>query len=239
MPEIRNQTIVVTGAAGDMGRAIVDMLAGEGARLALADRDAARLGEVEKAARARGVPVVSAVVDVTDEAQVAAFFAKAKAELGAPDALLNLPGLSVPGQIPAQPLADFDLMFNVNVKGAFLCAKHFVAQVDETAGALVVNISSVAAKRANANAPVYCSAKAALSMLSDGLALQVAAKNIRVTTLCPGAADTQFWGNRKVPREKFLKASDVVDVIRFVLTMPARVVFHDIVFESFEFWRGK
>jgi len=111
--------------------------------------------------------------------------------------------------------------------------------VEEGAGALVVNISSVAAKRANPNAPLYCAAKAALSMMADGLALQVGAKNIRVTTLSPGAADTQFWGTRKVPREKFLKVEDVVEVIRFVLTMPARVVFHDIVFESFDFWRSK
>lgn len=239
MPEIRNQAIVVTGAAGDMGRKLVDLLAGEGARLAIADRDAARLAEAEKAARDRGATVVTSVVDVTAEDQVAAFFAKAKAELGPLNALINLPGLSVPGQIPVQPLADFDLMFNVNVKGAFLCNRHFVAQVDESVGALIVNISSVAAKRANANAPLYCSAKAALSMMADGLALQVAAKKIRVTTLCPGAADTQFWGARKVPREKFLKVDDVVDVIRFVLTMPERVVFHDIVFESFDFWRSK
>jgi NADP-dependent 3-hydroxy acid dehydrogenase YdfG len=239
MPEIRNQNIVVTGAAGDMGRAIVDMLAGQGARVAIADRDAARLADLEKSLRDRGVHVFAQVVDVTEEEQVAGFFAAAKQSLGRFDVLLNLPGLSIPGQIAAAAVADFDRMFDVNVKGAFLCAKQFVGHVDEKAGALVVNISSVAAKRANANAPLYCAAKAAVSMLADGLALQVAAKNVRVTTLSPGAANTQFWGTRAVPRDKFLKVEEIVEVIRFVLSMPQRVVFHDVVFESFDFWRSK
>ena len=239
MQSIRERKIVVTGAAGDMGRAIVAMLAGEGAHLAIADRDAARLAELEREVVAKGGKVVAAVVDVTAEEQVAGFMARAKAELGRVDVLLNLPGLSIPGQIPAAALADFERTFDVNVKGAFLCAKHFVPQVDEATGAQVVNFSSVAAKRANANAPLYCAAKAALASLSEGLALQVAAKNIRVTTLSPGAADTQFWGARPVPRQKFLKVDDIVEVVRFILTMPPHVVFHDIVFESFDFWRSK
>jgi NADP-dependent 3-hydroxy acid dehydrogenase YdfG len=239
MSEIRDQVIVVTGAAGDMGQAIIAMLAAEGARLAIADCNATRLAELEGRLCASDIKTCSMVLDVTEETGVNDFFAKAKHELGPLDVLLNLPGLSIPGKIADAEVADYDRMFDVNVKGAFLCAKHFVRHVDEAAGGLVINVSSVAAKRANASAPLYCAAKAAVSMLADGLALEVAARNIRVTTLYPGAANTQFWGNRAVPRDKFLKVEEIVEVVRFVLNVPKRVVIHDLAFESFEFWRSK
>jgi NADP-dependent 3-hydroxy acid dehydrogenase YdfG len=239
MPEIRNQAVVLTGATGDMGQAIAEMLLREGAKLAICGRDPQKLAALEQRLARPGAPLAAGVVDVTAEDQVRDFFAKAKAALGRLDVLINCPGLSIPGPIAAAKVEDFQRMFDVNVKGAFLAAKHFVGLADESAGGLVINISSVAAKRANPNAPLYCAAKAALAMMADGLALQVAAKNIRVTTISPGAADTQFWGSRPVPREKFLKVEEVAEVIRFVLTMPSRVVFHDIAFESFDFWRCK
>ena len=91
----------------------------------------------------------------------------------------------------------------------------------------------MAAKRANPNAPLYCTAKAALSMFSDGMAMQVKENNIRVTTLSPGGTDTGFWGDRKVNRAKFLKADDVADVMLFVMKSNNYIVFHDIAFESF------
>lgn len=239
MTEIRDQVVAITGATGDMGRAIAAMLAREGAKLAVAGRDPQKGASLEQDLAKQGVEVVSSVVDVTMEEQVAEFFTKAKKAFGRLDVLVNVPGLSIPGPIAATKVDDFERMFDVNVKGAFLCAKHFVGQVDETAGGLVINVSSMAAKRANPNAPLYCAAKAALAMMAEGLALQLTAKNIRVTTVSPGAADSQFWGSRPVPREKFLKVDDVAEMIQFILRLPKRIVIHDIAFESFEFLRSK
>lgn len=239
MPEIRDQVVVITGATGDIGKALALRLARDGAKLAITGRDPEKVAALETAIAELGATVVGGAVDITVEAQVAEFFAKARAALGKLDTLVNCPGLSIPSQIPAARVEDFETMFNVNVKGLFLAAKHFIGQLDEAAGGLVMNVSSVAGKRANPNAPLYCAAKAAANMLTEGLALQTAAKNVRVTTLSPGAVDTQFWGTRQVPRHKFLTVDDVAEVIRFVLGMPARIVFHDIAFESFEFLRSK
>jgi NADP-dependent 3-hydroxy acid dehydrogenase YdfG len=239
VPPIRDQAVVVTGATGDMGRAIAEMLAREGARLAVSGRDGRKLVELESHLRELGAACVSGVVDVTVEDAVCDFFARAKAVLGPLDVLIHTPGLSIPGSIPAMALTDFQQMLDVNVKGAFLAAKHFAAQVDEAAGGLLINLGSMAARRANPNAPIYCATKAALAMMDEGLALQLAAKNVRVTTIHPGAADTQFWGTRQVPREKFLKVDEIAEVIRFILGVPKRVVIHEIAFESFEFFRGK
>lgn len=237
MADLRDRTIIIPGAASGMGRAIAKTLAADGARLVIADCDRPRLDQLEMELKPLSTGLLAQTVDVTDEDAVAALFAAAAKRFGPPDVLLNLPGISVAGPIAEMPIGDFQRILDVNVKGAFLGSKHFLATVDPVRGGLIVNFASMAARRANPNAPVYCAAKAAVAMFSQGLALQAKDRNVRVTTLFPGPTDTTFWGNRQVPREKFLQVDDVVAAVRFVLTLPPRVVVHELVFESFEFFK--
>jgi NADP-dependent 3-hydroxy acid dehydrogenase YdfG len=181
--------------------------------------------------------VLASELDVTDESQVAALFKQARERFGTLDALLNLAGLSMIGPIAEMDIERYNTIVNVNVMGTFLGSKHFIPCVDAEKGAQIINIGSMAAKRANPNAPLYCVAKAAVNMLSQGLALQLKESKVRVTTLNPGPIDTTFWGDRQVPREKFMKADDVAEVILFVLKMSENVVFHDVAFESHLFFK--
>ena len=238
--DVKDRTIVVIGATGDFGRAIAMRLAGGGARLALSGRDAGKVDALVNEAKAAGAgAAIGATVDVRRKADVAALFDQVKQAFGHADVMVYLPGLSVPGQIIDAGEADLDAMMDAGVKGAMFCAQQFAGVVDEQAGGLIINISSVAGKRANPNAPLYCTSKAAMNMFSEGLALQVVKNNIRVTTLSPGAAATAFWGERKVPKEKFLTVDEVAAVAEFVIRMPRRVVIHDVAFESFEFLKSK
>ena len=216
-----------------MGSTISKMLAKEGARLALTSNDAAAMDALKQELPA---DAYTEILDITDEAQVAAFFDKVKALFGGADALLNLAGLSIPAQIPEMAEKDYDLTMDVNLKGTFLASKHFAAMARPNAQ--IINIGSMAALRANGNAPLYCTAKAAVNMFGSGLQIQLAKQDIRVTTLNPGGADTPFWGNRKVAREKLLQAADVCDVMRFVLTSDPRIAFHELNFESFAMMKG-
>ena len=135
-------------------------------------------------------------------------------------------------------MADYKLILDVNLMGTFLCAKHFIPLVDPERGGQIINTASMASKRANPNAPVYCAAKAAVAMLSQGLALQLKEKSIRVSTLNPGPTNTVgFWGDRPVPRDKFLRPEDVAQVVRFILGQPPHVLVHEVCFESFEFFK--
>ena len=230
---IANRVFVITGASGGMGSTISKMLAKEGARLALTSNDAAAMDALKQELP---VDAYTEILDITDEAQVAAFFDKVKARFGGADALLNLAGLSIPAQIPEMAEKDYDLTMDVNLKGTFLASKHFAAIARPNAQ--IINIGSMAALRANGNAPLYCTAKAAVNMFGSGLQIQLAKQDIRVTTLNPGGADTPFWGNRKVAREKLLQAADVCDVMRFVLTSDPRIAFHELNFESFAMMKG-
>ena len=234
---LSEKTIVITGAASGMGRALAKSLAADGAKLALGDVDEAQLRETEAAVTSVAPTLLTQAIDVTDEPSVERFLAAAREKLGPIDVMLNLPGLSRVGPIAKMPLEEFESIMDVNVKGTFLCAKHYLAGADTERGGLIVNFASMAAKRANPNAPVYCTAKAAVAMFSQGLALQAKEKNVRVTTLCPGPTDTAFWGDRPVPREKFMTVDDVVAAVRFVLSLPESVVVHEIAFESFTFFK--
>ena len=222
MKDLRNKVAIITGASGGMGREISAMLAQKGVKLALFSRNASALEELRKSL-ADKTEVFAKVVDVCCEAEVEAAVAETKEKLGTPEILLNLAGLSIPAKIWDMSVEDYMTTMDVNVKGTFLFSKHFAGAVDAEIGGQILSVGSMAAKRANA----------AVNMLSAGMQIQYKEKNIRVTTLNPGGADTPFWGNRPVKRENLLKASDVAEVIEFVLTRESRVAFSEINFESF------
>ena len=233
MYPLQNRVIVITGASGGMGRVLCRRLAQEGALLALTSNDAPAMEALLK-----DLPqnTLARVFDIADERQVAAFFAEIRETIGGADALLNLAGLSIPAQIAEMRVEDYDLTMDVNLKGAFLASKHFASVARENAQ--IISIGSMAALRANGNAPLYCTAKAAVNMFSSGLQIQFAPKGIRVTTLNPGGADTPFWGNRPVNRAKLLRPEDICEVMHFVLTCDPHIAFHELNFESFAMMKG-
>lgn len=234
-----DRVIVIVGAGGGFGRALLEKLAPRGASLALADLASAPLADLAAQARSLGAAdVLTGAVDVTDETSIAAFFASVKEQFGRADTLLYLPGLSIAAPVADMPVDAYDKIVDVNLKGLFLAAKHFVPVTVPERDPLVTYISSQAATRPNPNAPVYCAAKAAVSVFGQGLALQVMKQNIRVTAIKPGPVNTVgFWGDRPVPREKFMQASDVAHVIDFILSLPPHLVTHEISFESFDFFK--
>lgn len=233
----KDRVIVIIGASSGCGQALVRQLAGAGVNLVLTTRNADSLLPLKQEAEKLGAASVSLTsLDILDETAVQTFFEGVKAAHGQADDLVYLPGLSIPAPITQMNVEDYETTFNVNLKGLFLVAKHFVPATRPERNPLFSFISSQAANRANPNAPLYCTAKAAVSMFGQGLALQVIEQNVRVTSFKPGAVATDaFWGERKVPKEKFLKPEDVADVITFVLGLPQHIVMHEVSFESFTF----
>jgi NADP-dependent 3-hydroxy acid dehydrogenase YdfG len=237
MQRIKDQVVFINGATGGIGAATARHLASHGAKLAISGRDPAKLRALSAGL---GVEVCVVPADVTDEAQVSVAMDAAAQHYGRLDTLVNVPGVSVPARIADMATTDFDRIMDVNVKGMFFSAKHFLRQMHADRGGLIVSISSVAGKSANPNAPVYCAAKAAMNMLAAGLALQTRQSNVRVTLISPGAVSTPgFWGDRPVPHEKFLKPDDVAEVVAFVMNLSPHIVMHDVVFEPWEFFKSK
>jgi short-subunit dehydrogenase len=229
---VTGKNVVVTGASGGMGVLLCERLAKNGANLVMCSNDKDGLESLTSEISSKyDVKVISKVVDITDESQVESLFTQANTKLGKLDFLVNLAGLSIPNNYENTDVSVFDTVMDVNVKGSFLSSKHFAAYANSSA--LIVNIGSMAARNTNPNAPIYCMAKGAVNKLSEGLLLQLGKKNIRVTTVNPGGADTPFWGNRTVDRSKLMTAENVVDVIWFVLNVSENIQIHSIDFESF------
>ena len=239
MRNLEGLTIVMMGATGGMGTATALRIAKPGVNLAFSSSRGERVRELEEKLSLTGAGVFGAVVDVTDDAQVRNFMQAVYDRFGRVDILINFAGLSITRKLEDFTAEDYDKVMNVNVKGMVFSTKAFAALADPAAGALVINIGSMAAKRANANAPHYSAAKAAVNMFTDGLAQQLKGKNIRFTVINPGPTDTTFFEGRIPPEKRgdFMRAGDIAEVLEFIMTRDARINFHELSFDSFAFFQ--
>jgi NAD(P)-dependent dehydrogenase (short-subunit alcohol dehydrogenase family) len=173
------------------GRATAIVLAREGARVTVVDRDLASAEETVAMIRADGGEAAAYQADVTDEAAVEKLIAAVLARHGALDILHNNVGASITlGDAPADQMTEeaFDRSFAVNLKGTWLTCKHALPALRRRGGS-IVNISSMAAWEAY---PLigYKSMKAAVIALTENLAMANAAHGVRVNTILPGLINT-------------------------------------------------
>lgn len=239
MRELKGLTIVMMGASGGIGSATAKLVSKPGVNIALCASRIERLSAVAEEVRAAGAEVYFAEVDVTDETQVTAFMEEVFRRFGRLDILINFAGLSVSARLEQLGIADYDRVMDVNVKGMFLSTKAFCSHVNDDEGALIINFGSMASKRANPGAPHYSAAKAAVNMFTEGLAQQLKGRNIRMTVMNPGPTDTSFFEGRIPPEKRgdFMRPDDVAEVLEFIMTRDKRINIHDIMFDSFDFFK--
>lgn len=187
MTEFDGQHVVVTGAAGGIGRTVALAFAREGATVSALDRDAdglARLGAAVNTDRL--LPIAA---DVTDEASLDAAVSKLSSR-GPVNVLANCAGVLRQGRVTEMTRADFEAMMAVNVTGTFLACKHVVPAMPD--GGAIVNLSSVSAYAGSDGSFAYTATKGAISSMTYGLAQELAARGLRVNAVCPGWVDTGF-----------------------------------------------
>lgn len=192
---------LVTGAAQGIGRAIARDLLAHGWQVVAADLPAQQASLAAAMADAPDGQLLAVELDVTDEASVAAAMAAAVARFGRLDLLVNNAGLA---KARTGPLADltrevWDRYLAVNLTGPFLCAKH-AAPALRAAGGVIINLSSVRARRMDAHNEAYTASKAGVLGLTRALA-QSLAPAVRVFSLCPGWIDTSRYVGEGPPKE--------------------------------------
>jgi NAD(P)-dependent dehydrogenase (short-subunit alcohol dehydrogenase family) len=184
---------LVTGGGRGIGAATATLLAEQGAAVAVAARTEDEVVSVAAEIRARGGSAIPLVVDVADENSVASGFATARAELGHVTILVNNAGTpGVPLPVAAMEVAEWRRVFEINVTGAFLCAREALPQMTAENWGRIVNVSSAASRHPLAGMAAYGASKAALDQLTRVLALEGEPYNIVTTGVYPGVVDTRM-----------------------------------------------
>jgi NAD(P)-dependent dehydrogenase (short-subunit alcohol dehydrogenase family) len=206
---VSGRVAVVTGAASGIGRATAQELAKRGAALALCDVDEVGLERTSHELRGLASHVFVQRADVTNEAEVARFAAEVERELGGTDLIVNSAGIVVAGPFLEIPLADWDRLLDVNLKGSVrVCRAFLPSMVARGRGGYVVNIASAAAFTTIADLSAYGASKHALVGLCQGLTEEFFQDRIGVSLICPGFVDTpianhaELRGARDVAAER-------------------------------------
>ena len=184
---------LVTGAGRGIGAATARLLACEGAAVALAARTEEEIYSVARTISSCGGTALPVRVDVTDEDSVSSCFERVRSELGNATILVNNAGTpGVPLPVAAMQPEGWRRVFDVNVTGAFLCAREALPDMASANWGRIVNVSSAAARHPVAGMAAYGASKAALDQLTRVLALEGAPYGIAVTGVYPGVIDTRM-----------------------------------------------
>jgi NAD(P)-dependent dehydrogenase (short-subunit alcohol dehydrogenase family) len=184
---------LITGSGRGIGAATARLLARQGAAVALAARTEDEVVSVAAEISSRGGRALPLVMDVADEDSVASGFEKAQGELGPVTILVNNAGTpGVPLPVAAMEPDSWRRAFEVNVTGAFLCAREALPQMASRNWGRIVNVSSAAARHPLAGMAAYSASKAALDQLTRVLAFEGEPYNIVTTGVYPGVIDTRM-----------------------------------------------
>lgn len=230
-PSLRldGRVVWVTGASRGLGRAIAFALSGLGAQLLLTARSADGLAHVERAVRERGGTVESMAGSVGDAGFLAEAAEHLKERWGRLDVLVNNAGVS-PAFVPSERLDDavWRDVLDINLSGPFACCRAALPLFEAAGGGSVVNVSSIHAVRAHERLIAYAASKGGLEMVTRTLAIEWAARGIRVNAVAPGYLETDMtaglraserWRKSleaRIPLGRFARPAEIVPAIAFL-----------------------
>ena len=192
------RSCIVTGAAQGIGRAIGEALLDEGADVCFADLNGNKAALVaaanEQRANDGGGKVASAVVDVSDRAQVQAMIAAAVEQFGKLDVMFNNAGVNKPMHFLEVTEDNWDFIMRVNGLGVLIGIQEAAKQmIKQGTGGKIINTASIASRQGFDNVAPYCASKFAVVSLTQSAARDLAKHNITVTGFAPGVVDTELW----------------------------------------------
>ena len=186
---LSGKSAIVTGGGSGIGKAIAQAFVREGASVAIAGRDRAKLDD---AAREIGPSCVAVAADISKPDDVARLVETSIAKFKRIDILVNNAAVLLPGTAESLTEEDFDQTFNVNVRGLWLLSRAVLPHMRNAGGGSIVNTGSVLSTLGARNRVAYSASKGAVLAMTRAMALDHAAEKIRVNCICPGIVETEM-----------------------------------------------
>jgi NAD(P)-dependent dehydrogenase (short-subunit alcohol dehydrogenase family) len=191
--DLAGTVALVTGAASGIGHGIATAFARRGARVCLADVNAAGASEHAEALASEGLEAFATTMDVADARSVDAAFADLEQRWGRLDALVNCAGVDRPARMDDLDEAQYDAVLDIDLKGVYLVSRRALPLFRATGGGAIVNISSVMAWYTAPGYVAYTAAKSGVLGMTRALAVELGEDGVRVNAICPGFIDTPIW----------------------------------------------
>lgn len=235
MRRFEGRVALVTGAASGIGRATVERLAEEGAKLACVDLQAEGVEAAAKRARERGAEAIALACDVSDEHQVIEAVRQATQQLGGLQVLCNIAGVLFFEHTHRTTLADWQRIQDVNLTGTFLVCREAIPHLLENGNGAIVNMSSTAGIGAHAWTAAYSASKGGILAFTRCLAIEYGKQDLRSNAICPGGVETPIHESFRLPEganQKLMKKmmpfhgfagpEDVASTVAFLASDDAR-----------------
>jgi NADP-dependent 3-hydroxy acid dehydrogenase YdfG len=232
--------IFITGATSGFGKAIAEKFASKENALWLTGRRLDRLQELQKELSEKtGASIEISCFDVRDREAVQAVAQELKSKWNRLDLLINNAGLALGiSTIDEGNIDDWDTMIDTNVKGLLYVTRALSPLMREQKHGHIINIGSTAGKVVYQNGNVYCATKFAVDALTQGMRIDLLPHNIKVTSINPGMAETEFSlvrfkGDEATAQKTYngfeaLKAEDIADAAYYCAHLPAHVCVNDM-----------
>jgi 2,3-dihydro-2,3-dihydroxybenzoate dehydrogenase len=256
---VEGRVAIVTGAARGIGAAVTTALAGQGALVAAIDVDGAAVEESAAAHQADGRRVLALGADVSDPADVDRVVTDVERLLGEIGILVNVAGILRPGPVLDTTDADWAATFAVNTNGVFLTARAVAARMVPRRSGCIVTVGSNAAGIPRTGMAAYAASKAAATVFTRCLGLELAAHGIRCNIVSPGSTDTDMqralWTDERgadrviagsladyrtgIPLGRIADPADIADAVSFLVSDQARhITMHDLYVDGGATLRG-
>lgn len=223
--DLTGQVAVVTGGSRGIGQAIATRLYDAGAHVAIVGRDLARANLAAAQLTGKG-RVLAVAADVGRSDQITGAIERIERELGPIDVLVNNAGTTKDGILARMSEADWDLVMNVNLKGAFFAMKLVARGMMKRRRGRIINITSIIGLTGNRGQANYAAAKAGLIGLTRAVARELASRNVLVNAIAPGFIDTDLTRDlpeaarnalvAQIPLERLGSPDDVAGAVLFL-----------------------
>jgi NADP-dependent 3-hydroxy acid dehydrogenase YdfG len=232
--DLKNKVAVITGGNSGIGRAIANVLAAGGTKVALLARREEKLKEVKGEIEKAGGTAMTIPTDVTKEEDVEQAMGKIADEWGGIDILVSNAGLGIFKRVEEMSVDEFDRHIDVMVKGAFVVTKQALPHLYARGAGHIIFISSLWAKRYCAKCTGYTAAKFGVRGLAQSLREEAREKNVKVTNVMPGTVATPFFDKADWDTDlsKAIQPDDVAATVLHALQLPDRAVINEVEIEA-------